>query len=108
MLAMITLYLRARTTDRRALEDFLADAAPVYEAPGGITVRLQWSQADPSEFLEVIEYADQAGFDADNQRVATDPAMIALLHRWHTLLEGSPSVSAFTEVPIARAPSRAP
>ena len=95
---MITLYLRCRlATSREALEEFFSRARVTYEAPGGITARLQWGLDDPTSFVEVFDYADRAAYDADQVRVAEDPAMRALLAEWHTHLDGPPVVEAFED-----------
>lgn len=93
---MITLYLRCRlATSREALEEFFARARVTYEAPGGITARLQWSLDDPACFVEVFDYRDRAVYDADQVRVASDPAMRALLAEWRKHLDGPPAVEVF-------------
>ncbi len=99
--AMITLYLHGRAAcDARTLESFLARARPVYEAPGGITVRLQWSLAEPGAFVEIMEYRDRVTYEADQVRVERDPAMRALIDEWHTLLAGAPRVEAYEDVTL--------
>ncbi|NNH05997.1 hypothetical protein [Cellulomonas fimi] len=95
---MITLYLHGRVrTSRVDLEAFLRRARPTYEAPGGIRTRLQWRLDDPAEFVEIMEYADRATYDADQVRVEQDPAMRALLAQWRAHLDGPPRVEAFEE-----------
>ena len=79
------------------LERFLAEARTFYEAPGGVRVRLQWDLADPCSFVEIMEYADRAAYDADQRRVEEDPVMGAWLARWHELLDGPVDVSAAEE-----------
>ena len=93
---MITLYLRCRlATTREALEEFFVRARVTYEAPGGITAKLQWSLTEPKSFVEVFEYADRATYDADQVRVTHDEAMRALIAEWHTHLDGPPIVEAY-------------
>lgn len=96
--AVITLYLHGRLRTTRAdLEAFLVRARPVYEQPGGIRTRLQWSLDDPAVFVEIMEYVDRATYDADQLRVEQDPTMRALLAEWRTHLDGPPRVVAYTE-----------
>ena len=100
---VITLYLHGRVAGtREPLEEFLRRARLVYDEPGGIRTRLQWSETDPARFVEIIEYADRATYDADQLRIETDPRMRALLAQWHTLLDGPPQVEAFEEVPLVQ------
>lgn len=99
---MITLHLRCRlATSREAVEEFFARARASYEAPGGITGRLLWSLDDPACFVEVFEYEDRAVYEADQVRVAHDPAMLALLAEWHTHLDGPPLVETYEDVTAA-------
>lgn len=103
---MITLYLHGRVrTTRAELEAFLARARPVYEEPGGIGTRLQWSLDDPAVFVEIMEYADRTAYDADQLRVEQDPAMRALLTEWRTHLDGLPRVVAYAEADLGAVPA---
>jgi hypothetical protein len=100
---VITLYLRGRVHhDRQSdLERFLADARPFYESPGGIRVRLQWDLADPCAFVEIMEYADRAAYDADQSRVEE-------ARRWASGSPGGTSCSTdrSTSLPPRSQPSR--
>ena len=99
---MITLYLHGVVAPGRRddLERFLAEARAVYEAPGGIRVRLHWDLADPHRFVEIMEYADRDAYERDQERVERDPVMGALLERWHALLVDGPRVSAYDEAAL--------
>ncbi|WP_246247303.1 hypothetical protein [Cellulomonas septica] len=100
---MITLYLHGRLRTTRAdLEAFLARARPVYEEPGGIRTRLQWSLDDAAVFVEIMEYADRATYDADQLRVEQDPTMRALLIEWRSHLDGPPRVAVYVEADLVR------
>lgn len=94
---MIELHLRGRVIESRKadLEEFLAEAIPFYESPGGIRVRVLWDVADADRFIEIIEYADQATHDRDQLRVENDPRMRDLLDRWRALLDGPPVVEIY-------------
>ena len=96
-MAMIELHLRGKVApDRRKdFDEFLAEAIPFYESPGGIRVRILWDLADPDRFIEIIEYADQAAHDRDQLRVENDVQMRDLLERWRGLLDGPPQVETF-------------
>ncbi len=95
---MIELHLRGYVAEGRTdeLEEFLIEAIPFYESPGGIRVRVLWDVADPNRFVEVIEYADQAAHDQDQLRVENDTRMRDLLQRWRDLLDGPPIVETYT------------
>ncbi|MFN8194370.1 MAG: GNAT family N-acetyltransferase [Nocardioidaceae bacterium] len=85
-----------------ALEAFLAEAAPFYEAPGGIRVRLHWDRSDPTRFREVVDYDSEADFLADDERTRSDETMRAFLARWRDLLAEDPSVSTWRPVGVHR------
>jgi quinol monooxygenase YgiN len=97
---VLSLHARVRPGLRPDLERFLAEARPVYEEPGGTTVRLLWSLTDPDAFVEVMEYRDRAVYEADQVRVEQDPRMRALIERWHALLAEGPTVTVHEEVPL--------
>ena len=95
----IVLHLRIKTKEAggEALRSFLRAAVPFYEAPQGIAVRLLRSRADPTRFLEVIEYEDEEAFEKDAARVRSDPEMRRLLDRWRSLLVGEVEVEVFED-----------
>ncbi len=94
---MIEMYLRGTVAKgrRKDFDEFLAEAIPFYESPGGIRVRILWELANPDRFLEIIEYADQAAHDRDQVRVENDVQMRDMLERWRDLLDGPPQVETF-------------
>lgn len=94
---MIELHLRAKVAPgrREAFDQFLAEAIPFYESPGGIRVRVLWDRAEPDRFIEVVEYVDQDAYDRDQLRVENDARMGELLQHWRSLLEGPPVVETF-------------
>ena len=94
---MIELHLRGRAAPGRRddLVAFLAEAIPFYEQPGGIRVRVMWDIADHLRFVEVVEYADRATHDRDQERVQHDPQMGEYLRRWRALLDGPPEIAAY-------------
>ncbi|MBX3410520.1 MAG: antibiotic biosynthesis monooxygenase [Phycisphaeraceae bacterium] len=93
----IELHLRIRVHagGGEALRAFLREAMPFYTAPGGITIELLQDRADPCRFIELVTYADEAAFEADQRRVDSDPGMIALLQRWRSLLAEPPVVEVY-------------
>lgn len=92
--------LRGRVADGRwdDLVAFLDTAIPFYEQPGGITVRLLRDVVDPDAFVEVIEYDGEESYAADQRRVESDPAMIARLEAWRSLLAGPVEARTFRDV----------
>jgi len=94
---VIELHLRGRAAPgRRAdLVEFLREAVPFYERPGGIHVRLLWDLTDPDRYIEVVEYVDRETYDRDQVRVAENPEMREYLRRWRALLAEPPQVEAY-------------
>jgi hypothetical protein len=88
------------------LVSFLDDAIPFYEEPGGIKVRLLRDVADPDAFIEVIEYDNEESYAADQRRVESDPAMIARLEEWRSLLASPIGVRTFRDVTPSAGPTR--
>lgn len=95
---MIEIHLRGRISEgkRSNFTEFLAEAIPYYESPGGIRVRVLWNALEPDEFVEIIAYDSQAIHDRDQLRVEEDERMRELLMRWRDLLDGPPRVETFT------------
>ncbi len=91
------LHLRLRVPQggEPSLCAFLKDAIPFYEKPGGIRVRLVRRHDDPLAFIEIVEYATRADYEADQHRVERDPEMKRYLERWHSLLDGPPTVEVW-------------
>ncbi len=91
------LRIRAAPGQRAALLAFLREATPLYERPGGIRMHLLESADAPDRFVEIVEYADGATFARDQERVHTDPELMATLARWRTLLAGAVDVETWIE-----------
>ncbi len=93
----IELHLRCRVREgmKPQFLAFLKEAVPFYEAPGGIRVRLLEDRADDHRVIELVEYADEATFERDQQRVAHDATMKAYLARWRELLAEPPVVEVY-------------
>lgn len=89
------LRIRVKPGGREAFFAFLREAIPVYESPGGIEVRLLEDAADDHRFIELVLYEDEAAYERDQERVSTDPRMIALLARWRGLLAEGPVVEVY-------------
>jgi len=92
------LRIRARAGERQKLLEFLREAIPFYEAPGGIQIRVLQGMDDPDSFIEVVEYAGVADYERDSLRVDSDPEMKKVLDRWRALLEGKAEVTAYRDV----------
>lgn len=93
------LRLRVHPGGRGALLGFLREAVPYYESPGGIRVGLLESADDPDRFVEVVEYATEAAYEADQRRVEQDERMKTLLARWRELLAEPPVVEVYRHTP---------
>jgi hypothetical protein len=89
------------------LTAYLRRAIPFYQSIPGVSVRLLRSLDRPGQFLEIIEYADEDAFRADEKRVADDERMHSLLAQWRELLTEPPVVEHFADITdeIATGPS---
>ncbi len=100
----IDLHLRLRVQPGRRDEflAFLREATPVYESPGGITIRLLQDLHDDHRFIELVLYDDEPTYTRDQHRVANDPVMGELLARWRALLVETPVVEVYrlTAIPL--------
>lgn len=81
-----------------AFRAFLRKAIPYYQSLPGARVRVLRDKADPSSYLEIIEYTDLSAFAADDERVRADTRMKTLLQEWRALLSSSPLTESFVEV----------
>lgn len=95
---VLRLSIVARPGARQALLDFLREAAPYYEAPGGIRMRLLQDANNPDKFIEEFEYATSEAFETDNLRVENDPVMRSYLDRWRALLADKAEVTVYHDV----------
>lgn len=104
------LHLRIKVSSGRREEflAFLRDAIPFYEAPGGIRVLLLERLEDPDEFIEVVEYADQAAYERDQVRVDSDPTMRSRLDQWRALLAAPVEIETYRVVEVVPITSAAP
>lgn len=93
----IELHLRCRVRAgaREGFVAFVREATPFYEAPGGIRVRLLEDRSDDHRFIELVEYADEATFERDQERVAKDATMRWYLERWRALLAEPAEVEVY-------------
>lgn len=85
---VLMLHITTPPGGRDHLIDFLRQALPYYQEPGGIRVRLLSSIDQPEEYIEMIEYQTREGYLCDQQRVTQDVKMKGYLNQWYTLLEG--------------------
>jgi quinol monooxygenase YgiN len=96
----VVLHLRIAVAPekREELLTFLRDARDYYQQPGGIRMRLLQDGEDENAFIEVFEYDTIEDYQKDEQRVAADPAMRAVLAKWRSLLKDGPKVEVCFDV----------
>lgn len=90
--------IRVKEGQPTALVDFLREAVPYYEAPGGIRVRLLQSRDDRNRFIEVVECDSSEHFAADERRVAAHAEMQGYLRQWRSLLEDGVAAEAYDDL----------
>lgn len=96
----VLLHLRIEVSAEHAgeLVPFLREARKIYEAPGGIRIRLLRDMNHPNRYIELVEYDDRPTYDADQIRVDTDPLLVSTLDRWRALLASRPGVEVYEDV----------
>lgn len=95
--APVELHLRIRVLRGKLAEffEFLREAIPFFERPGGITIRLLEDAVEDDCFIEVVQYEDETVYRLDQERVAHDPEMKRFLSRWRSLLVDPPKVETY-------------
>lgn len=101
---IVSLSYRVAAGRREELMAFLQEAVPFYEKPGGIKIALYESIDEPGQFLELVAYASEAEYEADQLRVEHDPEMKATLTKWHELIEDGLDVRRMRPVPLIAPP----
>ena len=99
----VSVHLRIRVQSGRTddLRLFLREAIPFYESPGGIHVRLIGDTSAPDRFIEVIDYASEQAYSADEERVKSDATMAEYLARWRAILAEPPTVETYRDIDTA-------
>lgn len=99
---MIELHLRIQVKPEclGAFYAFLKEAIPFYEQPGGIRIRLLQDFSEPTRLIELVEYADEEGYQQDQWRVEHDEQMKAYLGRWRDLLVRAPQVEVYRRTQV--------
>jgi hypothetical protein len=54
--------------------------------------------ADPSRFIEIVEYETEDAYERDRPRVESDEQMQVYLRRWRSLLSGPVELETYKEV----------
>ena len=100
----IELHLRIRVKRgcREQLFEFLRDAIPFYEAPGGIRMSLLEDMTDDHRFIERVLYATESDYHTDQARVAGDPEMKRYLERWRALLAEPAVVEVYRQSNLSK------
>lgn len=100
---IVSLVYRLPPERRSALLEFLEEALPLYERPGGVRVGLYESLDEPGLFLELVSYASTGAYEADQLRVDQDPEMVATLARFKAVVSGPVEVRRMRSIaPRAR------
>lgn len=86
---IVSLAYRVPLSKREELVSFLQEAVPFYEKPGGTRIALYESIDEPGLYLELVAYAGQVEYEADQLRVEQDPEMRRVLQKWHEFIEGA-------------------
>jgi hypothetical protein len=102
---IISLAYRVPADRRDQLLAFLRDAIPFYERPGRIRVGLYESVDEPGLYLELVAYADEVSYAADQERVEQDVEMLAVLDRFKGVVGGPVEVRRMRPVDVTPGPA---
>lgn len=92
------LHFQVSTSRREELIQFVQKASTFYEQPGGIRIRLLERLDRPGEFIEAVEYRDRSAYEADQERVNSDPTMMNLLREWRSMHSGPLTAVTYEEL----------
>lgn len=105
---IVSLVYRVAPERRADVLALLRDAFPLYERPGGIRMGLYESMDEPGLWLELVAYAGEGEYAADQVRVESDPEMRKVLGAWKALLAGPVEVRKLRPLALAAAGPGAP
>jgi hypothetical protein len=71
---------------------------PFLENFGRVHVRILRNVDDPTQFVQVIEYAISESVELNRQSVASDPMVQGYLQGWRSVLMGALEVDVYQDV----------
>src|ERR1700756_892141 len=86
------------TADSAKILPIVKAAIPAYEGMIGGRVRMFRNVDDPSQFVQVIEYAIPRDFELTRQQIAADPRIQTCLQGWRALFPGAFEIDVFEDV----------
>jgi len=89
---------RSPTADASQLVALLQSAMPFYQASGVRHTRLLRNVDDPSQFIQVLEYAVPEMLETNRQAIAGDAMIQGYLRAWRSFIPGGVEVDVFEEV----------
>jgi GNAT superfamily N-acetyltransferase len=99
---IINLVYRVAPEKREALLAYLGKAFAFYERPGGINLALYESIDDPGLFLQLVAYASESEFTADQARIESAPDYKEMEAEWRALIDDEPEIVRMRPVAVAR------
>jgi quinol monooxygenase YgiN len=99
---IVSLVYRVADDRREQLFSFLERAFDTCEKPEGVRMVLYESIDEPGLFFEVVAYANDEAYEADQHRLEHDPEMRAILDEWRRLLEAPPEVRRMRPILTSR------
>ncbi len=88
---------RAPAADAAQLLPLIKAALPMLEALGA-RVRLMRNADDPAQFVQIIEYQTDPGFEASRQKVASDPMLRNYMQAWRAVFPGPMEMDVYEDV----------
>jgi hypothetical protein len=82
----------------KLLASMMKTTAAMYEAFGGVRIRLLRNVDDPAQFVQVIEYQASKTLDAGRQKIAGDPMTRNIVQAWRSLFPGAIQIDEYEDV----------
>ena len=95
------LHVKIRTPSpdaMKVLASMMKSATPLYQAFGGVRVRLLRNADDQAQFIQVIEYQADQAVELTRQKLASDPIAHNFVQAWRTLFPGAVEVDVYEDV----------
>ncbi len=96
---VLQIKIRTSTADAaKLLASMMKNSAPLYEAFGGVRIRLLRNVDDPAQFVQIIEYQANQDFELNRQKLSSDPMTRNFVTAWRALFPGAIEFDVYEDV----------
>jgi hypothetical protein len=96
-----TLHIKITTPSAdsgKLLATMMKNTARMYEAFGGVRIRLLRNVDDPAQFVQVIEYKANKSLELNRQKFTGDPMTRNIVQAWRSLFPGAIQIDDYEDV----------